>query len=59
MTDADSENSETQVWLDFAVACKYIRKEEIQLLKNQSDEVGKLIYYMINNPEKFGTHSAN
>ena len=59
LTDADSENSETQVWLNFALACNYIENKEVQLLKNQSDEVGKLIYYMINNPEKFGAHSAN
>ena len=24
LTDSDAENSETQVWIDFAFACKYI-----------------------------------
>ena len=26
MSDADMENSETQVWLDFALACEYFEK---------------------------------
>jgi hypothetical protein len=26
------ENSETQVWLDFALACEYISKEEFHIL---------------------------
>ncbi len=54
MSDADSENSETQLWLDFAVACKYITEKEKNELQQQSAEIGKLINYMINNPTKFG-----
>ncbi|MFQ5640403.1 MAG: four helix bundle protein [bacterium] len=27
ISDADMENSETQVWLDFALACEFISKE--------------------------------
>lgn len=37
LSDADSENSETQLWLDFALACKYITEEENQELSNQSN----------------------
>lgn len=54
LSDADSENSETQLWLDFALACNYISKEKGQDLQNKSKEIGKLINYMINNPDKFG-----
>lgn len=54
LTDADGENSETSTWLDFAFACKYISNEQHISLSNQGIEVGKLIIYMINNPEKFG-----
>ncbi len=54
LSDADSENSETQLWLDFAIACNYITEEENTELQNQSIEIGKLINYMINNPTKFG-----
>ncbi|WP_322550334.1 four helix bundle protein [Flavobacterium psychraquaticum] len=54
LTDCDAENSETCVWLDFSLECGYI-SEEIHLeFTNRSKEVGKLINYMINNPEKFG-----
>jgi four helix bundle protein len=54
LTDCDGENSETCVWLDFALECKYIDNEKYQDLTEISQEVGKLINYMINNPEKFG-----
>ncbi len=55
LTDSDAENSETQVWLEFALACDYINTEKFQFLSNSSEEVGKLIQYMINNPGKFGS----
>ncbi|WP_299125382.1 four helix bundle protein [uncultured Winogradskyella sp.] len=54
LTDADSENSETSTWLDFALECNYISIEEHRNLSNRGLEVGKLINYMINNPGKFG-----
>ena len=54
LTDSDSENSETQLWLDFALACNYISKERKIQLEKKSIEVGKLLNYMINNPGKFG-----
>lgn len=54
MSDADSENSETQLWLEFALACDYIDKKKYNELINKSQEVGKLINYMMNNPSKFG-----
>ena len=53
LSDADSENSETQLWLDFALACEYISEEKQIELKNRSEEIGKLINYMMNNPDKF------
>ena len=54
LTDSDSENSETQVWLEFALACNYISETLYNELISESFEVGKLINYMILNPEKFG-----
>ncbi|WP_428224248.1 four helix bundle protein [Flavobacterium sp.] len=54
LTDADSENSETQGWLEYALACKYITEQKFQELTNKSIEVGKLINYMILNSHKFG-----
>ena len=55
LTDAEAENSETQVWLDFALACSYLTESEYYELKGLNDEAGKLIYYMMNNPDKFGS----
>lgn len=54
LTDSDAENSETNVWLDFSLQCKYINQETFDILNNKSNEIGKLINYMINNPGKFG-----
>ena len=54
LTDCDGENSETTVWLDFAFECKYVATEVHQDLILKSKEIGKLINYMINNPDKFG-----
>ena len=53
ISDADMENSETQVWLEFSLACKYISQETYQKLTNKSEEIGKLLNHMIQNPEKF------
>lgn len=54
LTDSDAENSETNVWLEFAFQCDYINKETYQNLSAKNIEIGKLINYMINNPDKFG-----
>ncbi len=51
--DADMENSETQVWIDFSISCKYMTEEEHNQLLKESEEVGKLLNNMINNPDKF------
>jgi four helix bundle protein len=53
LTDSDAENSETEVWLDFAVECKYIDTEKYQTLIRKSLEVGKLLGIMIKNPGRF------
>ncbi|MEZ5103170.1 MAG: four helix bundle protein [Draconibacterium sp.] len=55
LSDSDGENSETLVWLDFALACKYIEIEIHQRLTSESDEIGELLNYMILNPEKYGS----
>jgi four helix bundle protein len=52
-TDADMENTETRVWLDFALACSYIDKAVWDDLEAKSEEVGKLLNHMIENPEKY------
>ncbi len=54
LTDSDAENAETQTWLEFSLACKYIDQQTFDQLKSLSFEIGNLISYMVNNPEKFG-----
>lgn len=51
-TDAGMENTETRVWLDFALSCEYISKPTWDELEFKSEEVGKLLNHMIENPEK-------
>ncbi len=53
LSDSESENAETAVWLDFAFDFKYIAKEIFDDFINRNSEVGKLLFFMINNPDKF------
>jgi four helix bundle protein len=53
LTDCDAEASETQVWIDFALDCGYLSKENHDRLTEGCEEVGRMLYGMISNPEKF------
>lgn len=53
LNDSETENTETEVWLDFAKDCSYIDTEEYEELVTLNTEVGKLVWYMIHNSEKF------
>ena len=53
LTDSDAENSETQVWLEYSLACNYIDTIKFEILTSKSLEIGKLLNYMMNNPDKF------
>jgi len=53
LNDSETENAETQVWLDIALACNYFIEQEYHEFKSDNDEVARLVLYMINNPEKF------
>jgi four helix bundle protein len=52
-SDADMENSETQVWLEFAFKCKYIEKDIVEDFINRSQEIGRMLNHMIENPESY------
>ncbi|MDO9155135.1 MAG: four helix bundle protein [Paludibacter sp.] len=58
LTDCLGENSETLVWLDFALHCKYITPEYYFNANEINSETGKLLTYMLNNPEKFGVKNS-
>ena len=53
MTDADGENTETQVWLAHAVACEYVTAEDIKPIRALSDEIGRMLGDMILHPERY------
>jgi len=53
ISDADMENSETSVWIDFAVACSYLNPESAETIKNKIKEIGRMLYHMIKYPEKY------
>jgi four helix bundle protein len=53
LTDSDMENSETDVWLQFSNACKYITDEEFFSLKSKNEEVGRMLGYIVQNPGKY------
>jgi hypothetical protein len=57
MSDADMENSETQISLDFALACNYISEEKRYDLILKSEDVGRMLNHMIENPEKYRPRS--
>ncbi|GMU95495.1 MAG: hypothetical protein AMXMBFR50_10120 [Ignavibacterium album] len=47
------ENSETQVWLQFALECNYLSRIIFDELMNLSEEIGKLLNHMIENPKSY------
>ncbi|MEO0136369.1 MAG: four helix bundle protein [candidate division WOR-3 bacterium] len=49
LVDALGSAEETQVWLDFALDCKYILKEEHSNLIFKYNEVGKMLNGLIEN----------
>jgi four helix bundle protein len=53
LTDCDGEATETQVWLDFALDCGYMSRENHDRLIAGYEEVGKMLSGMMANPKKF------
>jgi len=53
MADADSEGTETQVWLDFARDCGYLSQDRHDALIIGYEDAGKMLGSMMATPEKF------
>ena len=51
LSDAEGEAAETQVWIQFAVACQYLPKETGDDLDQTYDYILGKIVNMINHPE--------
>ena len=58
MTDCDGEATETQVWLDFALDCGYLSRENHDRLISGYEEVGRMLAGMIANPTRFAPPSS-
>ncbi len=53
LSDSEGEAAETQVWLDYALACKYIDLQLHDDLNDKYDHIIAMIVKMINNPENW------
>lgn len=53
LSDADTEAGETQVWLEFAVNCRYLDRDCAAALYKAYDAVMGSLVSMMNHPEKW------
>lgn len=53
LTDADSEQFETQHWLEVALECNYITKDKCCEIMNKCETLGKMINNMIQKSGQF------
>ncbi len=51
LSDSETEAAETQVWLEFAVKCGYLNRDDGKQLYVTYDEIISTIVGMINHPE--------
>ncbi len=57
LSDAEAEAAETQVWLEMAVRCGYLKSNNCELLEQQYEHIlGKLVN-MISHPDQWTIHS--
>lgn len=54
ISDTDSENNETQIWLEFALACGYVDGTAFEHLNSESEQVGRLLQHMLDSPGNYG-----
>lgn len=51
LTDSEGEAAETQVWLDFALACEYLEKDKFEELDKKYEYILAMLVKMINKPD--------
>ncbi len=59
LSDADGEASETLVWISFAKDCGYVTADTYEKLGLCYHEIGKLLGFMMDHPDKFGVRIAD
>lgn len=53
LSDSEGEAAETQVWLDYAIACKYINELVYKDLYDKYDYILAMLVKMILNPQQW------
>jgi len=53
LTDSNAENTETEIWIQFSFDCKYIDELEYREFTERCTEVGRMLGFMIEHPERF------
>ena len=53
LSDSEGEAAETQVWLDYALACEYIDKASYNTLTDKYDHILSMLVNMANHPDKW------
>lgn len=53
LADCEGEAGETQVWLDYALSCEYISKEEHQTIFEKYNNIIGMLVIMGKQPEKW------
>ena len=53
LNDAEGEAAETQVWLDYALACEYIDESKHNTLFEKYDHIIEMLVKMQTNPEQW------
>ena len=53
LNDSEGEAAETQVWLDYTLASKYINKEEYEKLYDKYEHIIAMLINMSTNPEQW------
>ena len=59
LSDAETEAAETQVWLEFAVKCRYLDRDEAAALYKTYDGILATIVGMITHPDSWLLPDAN
>ena len=53
LSDSDTEAAETEVWLDFALKCKYLDQKDYSDLKEKYDYICRMLTKMMKHPEQW------
>jgi four helix bundle protein len=51
LSDSESEAAETQVWIEFAVKCSYLDRDQAETLYHAYDDILRTLVGMIRHPE--------